>query len=223
MHIEKSNLQISKTCDRARSLLQDLSDSNGSIEQTLEMIREMHVLDHVSTTWRGSGWSFKTIPCPEGIRERVSYQLPEVVQLHSDVWIAYEWNYHRTARIILHEHLLKCLTRLENSPARNQYSSNDIVAFKEISFSVIRSLIDSILSTVPQSLGDIDHTGNIITIGLGTKTCQAVGAYFLLWPIKIMKSTPSALANQTIVSKAIFERIRECTGMKTTLGAASCI
>ena len=76
----------------------------------------MHELDQTAITWRqGSCWAYETIHRSElGRDELATSKFPEFIQLHPDVWIAYEWNYHRTARIILHEHLLECLDRLQS-------------------------------------------------------------------------------------------------------------
>ena len=224
IRIEKDNLQISKICERARNLLASLDSSDLSIDQTLEMVKEIHDLDQVAVSWRrGPGWAYKTIHHSEiSHGEEASLQLPEYIQLHHDVWIAYEWNYHRTARIIMHEHLLECLYKLHNLHWGDQDSlPASLSAVRETSVTIIRSLIDEILSTVPQSLGDIDHEGNILHDSLGTRTCRGVGGYFLLWPIRVVKATASATAQQRAVSESVFERIREYTGMKTVLGESS--
>jgi len=138
------------------------------------------------------------------------------------VWIAYEWNYHRTARVILHEHLLECLDQFQQVYAGDDDGLWTVVkSLRETSVSIIQSLVDEVLSTVPQSLGDVDHEGNIPAPSTGTSICRGVGGYFLLWPMKIFKTTRSATGEQRITAREVFERIRECTGMKSTLGDAS--
>jgi hypothetical protein len=120
VRIEKDNFQISKICERARNLLARLDSSDLSIDQTLDMVKEIHDLDQVAASWRhGPDWAHKTIHHSEISQgEEAALQLPEYIQLHHDVWIAYEWNYHRTARIIMHEHLLECLYKLHNLHVR---------------------------------------------------------------------------------------------------------
>jgi hypothetical protein len=212
-------------CARARSLLKNIQNSETTAVQTIEMVKEMNELDRVSTTWRdGPAWEFKTIH-----RTQISDDIgavsrfPEYIQLHQDVWIAYEWNYHRTARIILHEHLLECLSRLEGMCPKESGVLGDITSSRETSISLIQSLVDEILSTVPQSLGEIDHEGKSLEITKGLSICQGVGGYFLLWPIKIVKGLPCATSEQRTSAQRVFERIRDCTGMKEMLGDASSI
>lgn len=226
IRIEKDNHKISKVCARGRDLFQALNEGGGSASEILDMIREMHDLDHSSTTWRaGPEWAYKTIHRSEIVQSgEANFFLPEFVQLHRDVWIAYEWDYHRTARIILHETLLKCLEQLEAMyPEKQEALPVDSASLKETSISTIQFLVDEVISTVPQMLGDIDHEGNIMGEDLGAKICRGIGGYFLLWPIRILKSSKYAMADQTIISQAIFDRIRECTSLKSTLGEASCV
>jgi len=225
VRIEKDNLQIIRICERARNLLKSIDDTDLPVDQTLDMVKEMLALDRVATTWRdGPGWVYKTIHRSEITQDVVdtASKFPEVLQLHRDVWMAYEWNYHRTARIILHEHLLLCLDRLQSSYSGSQATFQaDLCSLKQASKAIIRALVDEVLSTVPQSLGDIDHEGNILESS--SPKCKGVGGYFLLWPIKIIKATHSATAQQRAISQGIFERIRECTGMKSALGESSSI
>lgn len=165
--------------------------------------------------------------------------------------IAYEWNYHRTGRIILHTHLLECVTRLLSSIslASSTYSSflpssspsfstpktsptlSELQEYHTRSLITIRVLAGEILATVPQSLGDIDSAGNLLGLKEGfeeevleeKRSLQGVGAYFLLWPIKILKSHEFVDEEQREMARRVFERIREVTGMRDRLGEKSCI
>ena len=196
------------------------------IERTIEIVKEMHTLDRTTTTWRDNPkWAYKTIPRSDITQDtQIASRFPEYIQLHHDVWIAYEWNYHRTARIILHEHLLECLDRLENLSSVGQKTfQTDLDSLKQASIAIVQGLVDDVLSTVPQSLGDVDHEGNLLEEAARTQKCKGVGGYFLLWPIKISKRTHSATRQQRFAAQCIFERIRECTGMKSAFGDLSSI
>ena len=224
VHIEKDNHQINKVCQRARSLLQKISTSE-SRSQILDMIREMHALDLKATNWRaGPNWAYKTVHRSEISQDaEAKSKFPEFVQLHPDVWIAYEWNYQRTGRILLHENLLRCLDRLETLTAETEEVQVDIHSFREMSITIIQFLIEEVLSTTPQMLGDIDQEGNLMDEVIGASICKGIGGYFLLWPIRIAKSAKHATPEQTTAAQAVFERIRECTGMKSALGDASLV
>lgn len=226
IRIEKDNRKIGKICTRGRELLQALSEGTASISEVLDMIKEMHDLDHATTTWRaGPDWAFKTIHRSEIVHgDEAAMFLPEFVQLHRDVWIAYEWNYHRTARILLHENLLSCLDTLEATCSEKQETLPvDSASLRETSVSTIQFLIDEVISTVPQMLGDIDNEGNIMNEELAAKICRGIGGYFLLWPIRVLKSSKYAMPDQSTTSQTVFDRIRECTGMKSALGDASSV
>jgi hypothetical protein len=188
------------------------------------MVKEMHDLERTSNSWRDTpGWAFTTIRRDEitGDPELTS-TFPDVIQLHRDVWLAYEWNYHRTSTIIMHEHLLDCLNRLQSFTAADQeWLHADIFSLQYASTTKIHGLVDEILSTVPQSLGDIDHDGNVVRRAAGASQYNGVGGYFLLWPIHVAKKTKSATVRQRAEAQRHFDRIRECTRMKTELGEAS--
>lgn len=229
MRIEKDNLEINKICERARQLRKSIGDARLSADQTLDMVKEMLNLDHVATTWRQSpGWAYRTIHRSEISQDEVTTStFPEFVQLHRDVWIAYEWNYHRTARIIMHEHLLECLDRLESVYSGAQGTTSfltDLHSSRQACITIVTDLVDEVLSTVPQSLGDVNHEGKVMgKNSSGTAKCEGVGGYFLLWPIKVIKGIRSATVEQRRIAQGVFERIRECTGMKSALGDLSSI
>jgi hypothetical protein len=196
VRIEKDNLEINKFCKRARDLRRRLDDTDLPVVETLGMVEEMHNLDRLTESWReGSQWAYRTIHRSEiaGDETAAAADLPEFIQLHRDVWIAYEWNYHRTARIILHEQLLRCLDRLQELyPHTQEVVQSALASFKRSSVAIIRALVSDALSTVPQSLGDIDLEGHLMKHSSRTSICNGVGGYFLLWPIKVIKGTPSA-------------------------------
>jgi hypothetical protein len=222
VQIEKQNFEIAKVCERAGNLLDSITDPKLEVGQVVSMVKEMHNLDRMAITWRkGPNWSFKTIHRSEMLLDAEAIpHFPQFIQLHRDTWIAYEWNYHRTARIILHGQLLQCLDQLLSTT--QEAFQSDLKLLKQASIGIIQNLIDEILSTVPQSLGDIDQEGNLQVPSEASK-CRGVGAYFLLWPIKITKTNKSATAEQRESAQYIFERIRDYTGMKDTLGELSCI
>ncbi|KAH6956874.1 hypothetical protein DER45DRAFT_292293 [Fusarium avenaceum] len=217
--LEKDGLEINKICQHANQLTHSLDAQDFDSGQLLDLVDEMLRLDHETTLWRQKPeWAFRVIHRSEILDDEVSQLwLPETIQLHPDLWMAYEWNYHRTARIILHQKLVACLEKFTCTLPPREASENRIAA----SISMIQSLASDVLSTVPQSFGDIDHLGRRRSESKPARW-QAVGAYLLLWPIKIIKSSSTSTTEaQKEDTKRVFERIRECTGMKSTLGALS--
>lgn len=189
----------------------------------------MHTLDGETTKWRRRPeWSFKTIKTSDIVGyQRKNFHLPDFVQIHGDVWMAYEWNYHRTARILLHLQLLTCLTAIESDDAEFlEEETAEVMAWRDTSTFIVRALAEEVLSTVAQTFGDVDNLGRSTAgvYGADAPRCQAIGAYLMLWPAKIIKSEESvATAGQKKAARGVFERIRECTGMKRSLGSLSII
>jgi hypothetical protein len=217
--LEKDGLEINKICQQANQLINSLDVQDFDSGQLLDLVDEMLRLDHETTLWRQKPeWAFRVIHRSEILDNEVSHLwLPETIQLHPDLWMAYEWNYHRTARIILHRKLVACLEKVTCTSPLGEASEDRIAA----SISIIQSLASEVLSTIPQSFGDIDHLGRRHS-GSKPARWQAVGAYLLLWPIKIIKSSSTSTTEaQKEDAQRVFEKIRECTGMKSTLGVLS--
>lgn len=226
VRLEKNTHDISETCKRARSLLALISAGGLPTSTLVNMIKELHSLDQAAVSWRQtSQWSFTTLevserqdlsPAARGITDRI--------QLHPDVWMAYEWNYHRTARIIFLQQLLQCskaaLEALDLAEVEKQTLNNTVTEC----ILTIQWLADEFLATVPQSFGDVNHMGQPHDGKDGPPRCRAIGGYLLLWPTRTAKDEKSATSmEQKERAQRVFERIREYTGMKDLLGDKSAI
>ncbi|TVY33486.1 Transcriptional regulatory protein [Lachnellula subtilissima] len=80
--------------------------------------------------------------------------ITDMIQLHPDIWMAYEWNYHRAARITFLEQLLKCSRAALETPDLDSGEDKTLTDTIAECTSIIRWLADEVLSTVPQSLGE---------------------------------------------------------------------
>jgi hypothetical protein len=217
--LEKDGLAINQVCQKANHLLNSIDAGDIEAHKLLDLVDAMLRLDQKAASWRKKPeWGFQTRTRQEILDNRDSnFWLPESIQLHPDLWMAYEWNYHRTARIILLQKLVACLEKVKGALP----SGSGITTRTTESVNIIQSLAGEVLATVPQSLGDIDCLGQWHA-GSKTARWQAVGAYLLLWPMKIIKSQ-SALTtdSQKADAQRVFDRIRECTGIKSSLGVLS--
>ncbi|CAJ2513949.1 Uu.00g020680.m01.CDS01 [Anthostomella pinea] len=189
VRLEKSALRISQTCERARKLQQTLSGGSLPVAQFLDVVNELLELDRETVRWRQTPrWSYTTLNVVDlPAFESSPRSLTNTIQLHADVWMAYEWNYHRTARIIAHKHLLKALETVLTSSDLDVTAIDTLRVMSEQSTTAIHILADDILATVPQSLGDINHLGCMHDATSGPLRSRAIGGYLLLWPIKVIK------------------------------------
>ncbi|KAF5638725.1 negative acting factor [Fusarium sp. NRRL 52700] len=217
--LEKDGLAINQICQQANQLLDSIDAGDIEPHKLLGLVDTMLSLDQEAANWRQKPeWSFQTRTRGEILDNREPYfWLPESVQLHPDLWMAYEWNYHRTARIILHQKLVACLEKVNTTVP----SDSGLTTRVTESINTVQLLAGEVLTTVPQSFGDIDRLGRWHMKAKAARW-QAVGAYLLLWPIKIIKSQ-SALTtgSQKEDAQRVFERIRDCTGIKSSLGVLS--
>jgi hypothetical protein len=213
--IERGIIQVNEVCERGRQCLKRINDEGLAPLAVVPIIREMHGLDQLAVTWHDRPhWKFKTISRDGFVGDQeLLTRLPERIQLHADAWMAYEWNYHRTARILMHRQLLTCLDRL--AVYDNEELNVEIHELRLHSITIIRSLANEVLSTVPQSLGDVNNKGKATNSTSARSKGRAVGAYFLLWPIKIIRGLDTATPGQKAFAETTFERIREYTGMKS--------
>ncbi|OTA95462.1 hypothetical protein M434DRAFT_28786 [Hypoxylon sp. CO27-5] len=224
--LEKDALRISQTCERARNLQEAIANGNSSVHEVLEMVHELIKLDQEVVSWRRKPeWFFKTLnvsDLPEF--DPAVRPLTNTVQLHPDLWLSYEWNYHRTARSIGYQQLLNCLNTAMDSPDLDTLTRGTLHVLIEQFTDTICLLSDEVLSTVPQSFGDIDRLGRVHDHTTGPPRCRSIGAYLLLWPIKMIKGVQlSTTPEQKQSGQVVFERIREYTGMKSHLGSLSSI
>lgn len=226
--IQKDGLKISNICKEAENILHQVLqlDATESSQGVIsDLAQRMMDLDEEAVSWRQSSeWGFqaldrRTILGDEGL----AALLPDTIEMHPDLWMVYEWNYHRTARVILHQQLVSCINKMIDANILDGPNLSKLQVQKTTSISIVQQLVDQVLSTVPQSFGDIDQHGRI-SMSTTSSGFQAIGAYFLLWPMKIFKSDSGAASvSQRAAATAVFERIRECTGMKQNLGSLSMI
>jgi hypothetical protein len=210
-------------CRRARELQMRISPVTGEHDarEMIKLISEMHDLESESVGWRaGTHWAYKTILTStlttskgEALSEDELKNWPHEVGLYPDLWVIYELNYQRTGRVILHTQILECLTSLEI------IEDVDLsIAYSQIT---ITGLIEEMLGSVPQSLGDVSCNGVVLRRdneegGKGVQGTSAIGSYFLLWSIKVIRSSKYASEEQKGRAREVFGRIRKVTGMVET-------
>jgi hypothetical protein len=190
----------------------------------LKIINELLELDRRVVSWRQSPrWAYKTLNVSELPPFDPSVKpLTSKIELHPDLWMIYEWNYHRTARMIAYEHLLKCITAALASSELDPPGAETLREVYQQSTVTIHTLAEEVLATVPQCLGDVDHLGRPHDHQLGSPPCRAIGGYLLLWSMRVIGgSVVSTTEDQRRRAKLVFERVREYTTMKSHLGDAS--
>jgi hypothetical protein len=226
VRLEKNTHEINETCKRAQKLL-DLINAGGLPAHTIvDMIKELHSLDQTAVSWRQtSEWSFQNVAVSERPDlELAARGITDRFQLHPDIWMAYEWNYHRAARIIFLEQLLNCARAALETSELDDVKKKALTGTIAECGSTIQWLADEVLSTVPQTFGDVNHMGWAHNVKNGPPRTRAIGGYLLLWPIKTIKGQSSATTEeQKERACRVFERIRDYTGMKAILGDKSII
>lgn len=226
VRLEKNADDILETCKRTRTLLGLITAGGLPASTVVDMIKELHSSDREAVSWRQtSQWSFTSITVSE--RPDLSSAargITQTIQLHSDVWMAYEWNYHRTARIIFLQQLLQCSKAALETPDLEEVDEQTLNNTIAECISTIQWLADEFLATVPQSFGDVNHMGRLHDSKDGPPRCRAIGGYLLLWPARTVKAETFATSvDQKERARRVFEKIRECTGMKDLLGDKSII
>jgi hypothetical protein len=221
--LEKNTLRIRETCERAQELLERITSQQLEPNTVVEIAQEMMTLDDAAVGWRQSSeWDYTTLQVSELPMKWTMHPPTPTVELHADVWHAYEWNYHRTARMTFHQQLLKCLRAALQSADLDLSTEFALDEMILRSTETVQTLADAILATLPQSLGDIDHLGRVHNNETGPPKCRAIGGYLLLWPIKMVQApTFVTTAEQKQKAKVAFDRIRDYTGMKSELGEMS--
>ncbi|KAI0592733.1 hypothetical protein F4775DRAFT_587349 [Biscogniauxia sp. FL1348] len=213
--IDRLNDDMPFACHRAHTVQRALDSETLSVGETLDLVNELRKLNQEAVSWReGPRWSFKTLAAHNlPSFGNLMQPLTDTIQLHTDFWMAYEWNHHRTARTIAHEQILKCVNAALASPNLDTATIDTLCALLQEPTAIIHALA-----------GDIDHLGRPHDSQLGPPRCRGIGGYLLLWPIRVVKGTQSATTTQQRQkSEVVFARIREYTGMRSHLGEMSTI
>ncbi|KAK6853112.1 hypothetical protein PG995_009924 [Apiospora arundinis] len=223
VRIEKNAHEIKQTCETARSLLESVTKDDIPYPHAIKALRELYELDRTASSWRqGPQWYFRTVSTCDLSLDLSLPLLTDDIELHSDVWKAYELNYHRTARIVFHQQLLKVLEAVLAKPDLPESLVLNLHSMMDQSTNVVSALVESVFATVPQSLGDVDRLGHATDARDGIPKCRSIGCYLLLWPIKIIKAPGSAASlEQRDKACSVYERIRDYTGMRSRLGVLS--
>lgn len=225
VQLESNVTAISVACQEAQHLLEAIERGLSASSQVRKTLERLQHLDSVAAQVRHHlTWSFKVVHIADSPAYTHLHEITDTVQLYSDIWKIYEWNYHRAARIIFLARLITCATTAAEVVSTQAGDLKDITRIAADSRLQIEYLANDILATAPQSLGDIDSSGNIVQHTDGSSNFRAIGSYLLLWPIRIIRSEKFASTpEQKQRADVVFERMREYTGMKELLGDKSII
>lgn len=214
---------INDMCQEAQRLLVLVEDDKLSTAEVLKALKALQELDQEAVTLRNCPtWMFQTIQVNNHLPLHHLSHITDTVQLHSSIWLIYEWNYHRTARIIFLTRLANCAMATMKKTLHRNPQIQEVERIHGSSILHIERLCDEVLATVPQSLGDIDESGTVLAAQEDGLTIRTIGSYLLLWSIRVMRSDAFAsTADQKRRADVVFERIRLYTGMKELLGDKS--
>ncbi|KAK8028280.1 negative acting factor [Apiospora marii] len=88
VRLEKDAHEIKKTCERARSLLENVTVDNVSTD-AVKSIRELYELDQTASGWRQRPqWHFRTVAASDLPLDLPLQPITRHVELHGDVWKA---------------------------------------------------------------------------------------------------------------------------------------
>ncbi|CAK7221945.1 hypothetical protein SBRCBS47491_004702 [Sporothrix bragantina] len=194
VRLEGMTHEINETCKRARNLLEGIHAGGIPRSTVVHMIQELHSLDQTAVSWRQTPHrSFATVSISDRPDLAAAAEgTTDKIQLHSDIWMAYEWNYHRAARVIFLQQLLTCSRAALEAPDLDDVEEQVLTETVAECISTVRWLADEVLATVPQLFGDVDHMGRPHDCTNGPPRCRGIGGYLLLWPIKIIKGQACA-------------------------------
>ena len=142
----------------------------------------------------------------------VSSQVLSSIHIYSSSSMAHLWNIHRGARLLLLQCIRRCIMR------KTDYETSHLVvpSPKDHDSKIIEQisgLIDDTCASVPYLLGEVDQGGNLQL----TRTHRALGAYFLLWPLRaILWQESITPAQKTWITKRL-EYIKNLCGLQAAM------
>ena len=136
-------------------------------------------------------------------------QTASAVHIYSSISMAYLWNLHRCARILLNDSLIYCLLRSEELNIANVVRDEQSDSRAELS-EKISGLVDDICASVPYLLGEINQEGNLQR----SPHNRAVGGYFLLYPLRVTLALNRASPAQNMWIVKQLEYIKNIFGIQ---------
>ena len=131
------------------------------------------------------------------------------IHLYSSPSMAYLWNQYRCIRIMLFKCVRRLLSRQSTSipydPQTTSSINKDIPAARELP-----DLINGIIASVPYLLGEVDSDGSLKM----PQQRRAVGALFILWPLKLLLISNLANSMQRIWISERLAYIRNVFGIQ---------
>ena len=134
------------------------------------------------------------------------------LHVYSSVSMAYLWNLHRIARMLLEDSLILCTFRSdEMNTTRDVWNQHSEIRARLSG--KISDLIDDICSSVPYLLGEINQEGNLQK----SPQNRAVGGLFLLYPLRLTLVLNRASPAQELWIAKQLEYIKNIFGIQAAI------
>lgn len=186
----------------------------------LQLMQSSEALDLEYDGWSESlpqSWKFQEIQplIRDQTRPTLVHPSSTSIHIYQDVWFAATRNYYRMGVIILHETLLQCARRLKitdwsvKDGLEKQHDASNIASSKRI----IHNLKAEIGASISYCVGELDSRG----ISSPNMAGKAVGAYFMLWPLRHICNCEHSTAEQARDAGRALEYIGRVLGIKRAL------
>ena len=121
------------------------------------------------------------------------------------------WMIYKSARIILHQTRIQCLTKISTPIIQVSNNPVDESSIKSNirSCDIIREMIDAIFSAVPALTGAFDKSTQTADV----KGPKNIGGYYLLWPLHIIADCQFTSKQQKRIARDTLRYIGSAMGL----------
>lgn len=210
--------RISQFCSDIAEVLQTLQNNSKEPEQELKILQEQ--LQHAMVLQRRIESWYNSLS-PIWKPSRITAADGKVLFTFKTRLLGLLWPLYYAVLSFFYIAVFSCcqsILSLQDSAAGGKEASITITTSRMARHNILQ-LIDSICSSIPYNLGEVDEKGQIIP-GLASK---ASSAYYLIWPLAlVVKSRHSTDVQSSTCSKTL-QRIRIMYGIELVGTAMSVI
>ena len=202
-------LDVGRFSKAASSLLSSFSHAQSNLEAAfLAVIQEAHELDSLVVDWHvsgGSRWDYRTTSLASSSGQQTT------ADYYSDVSIAKVWNQYRSARILLHEIIVKVTQQLQESGSTRERDS--LAAIRYDSLLIVESMLTGICNSIPFNLQKIDPMGRQCS----SQSQRVLGGCALIWPLETVLRCRLSHADHWNRASQAFNEIGHIVGIRQAL------
>ena len=234
--------QLHDNIRNLRILADDLprhSRANSESASLVQLLARCHETDTALVSWSQSvpeSWKYNSMQVPPNLHPHynIFQTYPGRIDTYSDVAVAREWNFYRSARILVQTIVLGCLTQVIENSEFDPSAKAAMAAESAAATTIMHDMVNEICASVPYHLGcalpindylSPNHSRSnepnphpLLPILSPQKSPNTApdnrGLFFVLWPLLVAQATHTTPAPQAQWIKGLIFDVARRVGLE---------